>query len=52
MSKQKCQLCGKERETSWPGAAWCQNCGFICSECAKGRDRQCPRCEKRDLREA
>jgi len=50
MSKQKCKKCDKERETSWPGAGICDNCGFICSVCAKGRDKQCPICEKKTFR--
>ena len=50
MSKRKCELCGEDRETSWPGARFCSDCGFICSECAKGRDRQCPKCENYTLK--
>lgn len=50
MSKRVCVLCHNERETSWPGAGFCSKCGFICSECAKDRDQQCPRCERLTLK--
>ncbi len=50
MSKQTCRLCGETKETSWPGAGFCDNCGFICSTCAKNRERQCPKCEKKTLK--
>ncbi len=50
MSEQICKLCGVKRETSWPGAGFCDKCGFICSVCAGNRDKQCPRCEKNTLR--
>lgn len=49
MSKMKCKKCGETRESSWPGAGMCDKCGFICSECAGGRSKQCPICEKKTL---